>query len=669
MSVLLRACQIGPGKVSQPSLSSQCFPVQVPVPSSFAASSARTRQQPGRCLHRRVVLATGPAAQPGTPVPVAKSPFQRESREAPSQLPNRANIKVIGVGGGGSNAVNRMIQSDLRGVEFWITNTDSQALLSSPVDPKRRIQIGEKLTRGLGAGGNPQIGAKAAAESKAALESALRGADMVFVTAGMGGGTGSGAAPVVAAAAKALGILTVAIVTTPFSFEGRLRSHQAVEAITALRSAVDTLIIIPNDKLLDAVDAAMPVLEAFRVADDVLRQGVRGISDIITVPGLVNVDFADVRAIMMGAGSSLMGQGRASGRTRAKDAALAAISSPLLDVGIERATGIVWNITGPPDLTLFEVNEAAEVMYDLVDANANLIFGAVVDPQLSQEVSITLIATGFGSGISNDSVLATYLPSERKSAASNAPPTPEPQPADRAPAPRQSRFLAEACLTLFLRLLVFLGISTPGFVSREQAKQLESQHQDLIKSQDQFRQRIEELQEEVDARNRERQRALRKLSKVKVELAAAQAGNMPAGPSSNHGSGSLKRHGSSKSPVENGRYGEHEGYEGTEVEELTREPNADLPTVGIHKSPDSLAGLSQIGLHVSAALAIGSLIWLTQQDLPALEKKVAQCLMFPFGWFYITNLTAQTLRANSLLICGSWFFIGFAVCHAASSFH
>eukprot|EP00884_Botryococcus_braunii_P002523 jgi/Botrbrau1/12271/Bobra.0323s0011.1 len=218
---------------------------------------------------------------------------------------------------------------------------------------------------------------------------------MVFVTAGCGGGTGSGAAPVVAATAKAMGILTVGIVTMPFSFEGRQRAAQARDAVDALRSSVDTLIVIPNDKLLEAVDPNMSVTEAFRVADDVLRSGVRGISDIITVPGLVNVDFADVRTIMTGAGSSLMGQGRASGKSRARDAALAAISSPLLDIGIERATGIVWNITGPPDLTLFEVNEAAETIYDLVDPAANLIFGAVVDPSLSQEVNITLIATGF----------------------------------------------------------------------------------------------------------------------------------------------------------------------------------------------------------------------------------------------------------------------------------
>eukprot|EP00891_Asterochloris_glomerata_P002619 jgi/Astpho2/2619/e_gw1.00049.20.1_t len=305
-------------------------------------------------------------------------------------------LQVIGVGGGGSNAVNRM--RELSGVQFYVVNTDVQALQTSPISASHKLQIGEKLTRGLGAGGNPSIGQRAANESKTAIEQALAGTDMVFVTAGMGGGTGSGAAPVVAATAKAMGILTVGIVTTPFRFEGRLRSNQAAEAIEALRDSVDTLIVIPNDKLLQAVEADMPIDQAFRVADDVLRQGVRGISDIITVPGLINVDFADVRTIMTGAGSSLMGQGRASGKSRAADAARAAVSSPLLDVGIERATGIVWNITGPEDMKLHEVNQAAEIIYDLVDPSANLIFGAVVDPSLSQEVSITMIATGFGTG-------------------------------------------------------------------------------------------------------------------------------------------------------------------------------------------------------------------------------------------------------------------------------
>lgn len=308
---------------------------------------------------------------------------------------NEAKIKVIGVGGGGSNAVNRMIESSMKGVEFWIVNTDVQAMRMSPVTPENRLQIGQELTRGLGAGGNPDIGMSAAKESQESIEKAVYGADMVFVTAGMGGGTGTGGAPVIAGVAKSMGILTVGIVTTPFSFEGRRRAVQAQEGIAALRDNVDTLIVIPNDKLLTAVSQSTPVTEAFNLADDILRQGVRGISDIITIPGLVNVDFADVRAIMANAGSSLMGIGTATGKTRARDAALNAIQSPLLDIGIERATGIVWNITGGSDLTLYEVNAAAEVIYDLVDPSANLIFGAVIDQSLSGQVSITLIATGF----------------------------------------------------------------------------------------------------------------------------------------------------------------------------------------------------------------------------------------------------------------------------------
>ncbi|TKY53088.1 Cell division protein FtsZ-like 2-1 [Spatholobus suberectus] len=308
---------------------------------------------------------------------------------------NEAKIKVIGIGGGGSNAVNRMIESSMHGVEFWIVNTDVQAMRMSPVFPENRLQIGQELTRGLGAGGNPETGMNAAKESKESIEEAVYGADMVFVTAGMGGGTGTGGAPIIAGIAKSMGILTVGIVTTPFSFEGRKRAIQAQEGITALRDNVDTLIVIPNDKLLTAVSQSTPVTEAFNLADDILRQGVRGISDIITIPGLVNVDFADVRAIMANAGSSLMGIGTATGKSRARDAALNAIQSPLLDIGIERATGIVWNITGGTDLTLFEVNAAAEVIYDLVDPTANLIFGAVIDPSLSGQVSITLIATGF----------------------------------------------------------------------------------------------------------------------------------------------------------------------------------------------------------------------------------------------------------------------------------
>ncbi|KAL6005254.1 Cell division protein FtsZ [Asimina triloba] len=306
---------------------------------------------------------------------------------------NEAKIKVVGIGGGGSNAVNRMIESSMKGVEFWIVNTDVQAMRTSPV--ANRVQIGQELTRGLGAGGNPDIGMNAAKESKESIEEAVYGADMVFVTAGMGGGTGTGAAPVIAGIAKSMGILTVGIVTTPFSFEGRRRAVQAQEGVVSLRDNVDTLIVIPNDKLLSAVSQSTPVTEAFNLADDILRQGVRGISDIITVPGLVNVDFADVRAIMANAGSSLMGIGTATGKARARDAALNAIQSPLLDIGIERATGIVWNITGGTDLTLYEVNAAAEVIYNLVDPSANLIFGAVIDQSLIGQVSTTLIATGF----------------------------------------------------------------------------------------------------------------------------------------------------------------------------------------------------------------------------------------------------------------------------------
>lgn len=371
------------------------------------------------------------AAGAQSSVPIGSPPaFSRDSsprtvemldtRDTP-MLEDRATIKVIGVGGGGSNAVNRMLQTDIVGVEFYVVNTDSQALVTSPVEEANKLQIGQKLTRGLGAGGNPEIGMRAATESKAALEDALVGSDMVFVTAGMGGGTGSGAAPVVASTAKSMGILTVAIVTTPFAFEGRLRSTQARDAIENLRSVVDTLIVIPNDRLLKAVDNNMPVTDAFKMADDVLRQGVRGISEIITVPGLVNVDFADVRSIMQDAGSSLMGQGAGSGKGRARDAAMNAISSPLLDVGIERATGIVWNITGPPDMTLFEVNEAAEIIYDLVDPSSNLIFGAVVDKSLQQEVMITLIATGFGNREEDDASLSSYMDRRSESTQKNPP--------------------------------------------------------------------------------------------------------------------------------------------------------------------------------------------------------------------------------------------------------
>jgi cell division protein FtsZ len=309
-------------------------------------------------------------------------------------VPGRvANIKVIGVGGGGGNAVNRMIASDVAGVEFWSINTDAQSLTQTAA--LRRLQIGQKLTRGLGAGGNPAIGQKAAEESRDEIATALENADLVFITAGMGGGTGTGAAPIVAEVAKEMGALTVGVVTRPFIFEGRRRTSQADQGIEALQSRVDTLIVIPNDKLLAVISEQTPVQEAFRFADDILRQGVQGISDIITIPGLVNVDFADVRAIMADAGSALMGIGIGSGKSRAREAALAAISSPILESSIEGAKGVVFNITGGNDLTLHEVNTAAETIYEVVDPNANIIFGAVIDERLQGEIRITVIATGF----------------------------------------------------------------------------------------------------------------------------------------------------------------------------------------------------------------------------------------------------------------------------------
>jgi cell division protein FtsZ len=306
---------------------------------------------------------------------------------------NAARIKVIGVGGGGSNAVNRMIASDIEGIEFWTMNTDAQALSHS--DATRRIQLGQKLTRGLGAGGNPAIGQKAAEESREEIAHALEGADLVFITAGMGGGTGTGAARIVAEVAKEMGALTVGVVTRPFTFEGRRRTNQAEEGISGLQSQVDTLIIIPNDKLLQAINEQTPVQEAFRIADDVLRSGVQGISDIITIPGLINVDFADVRTVMADAGSALMGIGEGSGKSRAREAAIQAITSPLLESSIEGARGVVLNITGGADMTLIEVNTAAETIYEVVDPNANIIFGAVIDPQMQGEMRITVIATGF----------------------------------------------------------------------------------------------------------------------------------------------------------------------------------------------------------------------------------------------------------------------------------
>ena len=310
-----------------------------------------------------------------------------------SMIDGTATIKVIGVGGAGNNAVNRMIEAGIRNVEFIAVNTDRQTLNESKAGSK--IQIGEKLTRGLGAGANPDIGAQAAEESKAEIAEILKGADMVFVTAGMGGGTGTGAAPVVAATAKELGILTIGVVTKPFTFEGKKRLAQAERGVASLKGKVDTLVVIPNDKLLQVIDRKTSMIEAFRMADDVLRQGVQGISDLISVPGIINLDFADVKTIMLNQGMAHMGIGSASGENRAEDAAKQAIQSPLLETSIEGARGIIINITGGSDMGLHEINTAAELVQRSADPEANIIFGAVVDDSLGDELQITVIATGF----------------------------------------------------------------------------------------------------------------------------------------------------------------------------------------------------------------------------------------------------------------------------------
>ena len=304
-----------------------------------------------------------------------------------------ATIKVIGVGGAGNNAVNRMIEAGIKNVEFIAVNTDRQALQLSKASTK--IQIGEKLTRGLGAGANPDIGAQAAEESRTEVAEALRGADMVFVTAGMGGGTGTGAAPIVAGTAKEMGILTIGVVTKPFTFEGKKRLAQAERGIESLKGKVDTLVVIPNDKLLQVIDRKTSIIEAFRMADDVLRQGVQGISDLIAVPGLINLDFADVKTIMLDRGMAHMGIGRASGENRAEDAAKQAIQSPLLETSIEGARGVIINITGGSDVGLHEANTAAELVQRSADPEANIIFGSVTDDSMGDEIQITVIATGF----------------------------------------------------------------------------------------------------------------------------------------------------------------------------------------------------------------------------------------------------------------------------------
>ncbi|MCS7007849.1 MAG: cell division protein FtsZ, partial [Gaiellaceae bacterium] len=326
---------------------------------------------------------------------------------------------VVGVGGGGSNAVSRMVDAGVAGVEFIAVNTDAQALLMADADVK--IHIGAQTTRGLGAGADPRLGLAAAEESRDELKEALKGADMVFVTAGEGGGTGTGAAPVVAQIGRELGALTVGVVTRPFGFEGKLRADQAEQGIQALREAVDTLIVIENDRLLHVVERSTPVTEAFRMVDDILRQGVQGITDLITVPGLINLDFADVRTIMRDAGSALMGIGVSHGENRAVEAARMAISSPLLETSLDGATGILINVTGGPDLGLAEVDEAAQVVTSAADPNANVIFGAVIDEAMGDDVRVTAIATGFGGRPRRRRVEPTGA--ERERAATFSPPS------------------------------------------------------------------------------------------------------------------------------------------------------------------------------------------------------------------------------------------------------
>ena len=358
-----------------------------------------------------------------------------------------AKIKVIGVGGGGSNAVNRMISLGLQGVEFIAVNTDAQALLHA-MAPKR-MQIGEKLTRGLGAGARPEIGEKAAQESRDDILEALRGSDMVFVTAGMGGGTGTGAAPVVAECARELGALTVGVVTKPFSFEGPMRRKRAEAGIEALKKHVDTIITIPNDRLLQVVDKRTSIMQAFSIADDVLRQGVKGISDLIAVPGLINLDFADVRSIMTNAGSALMGIGEASGENAAVDAAQAAVNSPLLETKLDGARGILLNITGSAEnLTMYEVGEASTTISDAAHSDANIIFGACIDDTLGDTVRVTVIATGFDEpetiGVQRPAQKPAQGAPQQPSAQAPAyqshfqtPQQPEAQPAPQAPVPPQ----------------------------------------------------------------------------------------------------------------------------------------------------------------------------------------------------------------------------------------
>ncbi len=387
-----------------------------------------------------------------------------------------ARIKVIGVGGGGSNAVSRMVRAEVRGIEFIAVNTDAQALVRADAD--RKIHIGDKLTKGLGAGGDPKVGAKSAEETSDQIYDALKDSDMVFITAGMGGGTGSGAAPVIAQIAQEVGALTVGVVTRPFSWEGTRRKQIADEAIGQLRDKVDTLIAIPNDRILTIVDKKMPFDQALKVVDEVLHHGIQGIAEIITQPGLINVDFADVKAIMSQAGSALMAIGRGTGENRAAEAAQAAISSPLLENSIDGARGVLFNVTGGSDLTLHEVTEAASIISQAADADANIIFGAVIDPRLEGEIKITAIATGFDGGsrpaargfpsfssLTGNNAPAPRFPSPARDVPSNGEesadlppfiqrraPSPGPAPAPR-PNPPQPRPATETPLPEFLRSL------------------------------------------------------------------------------------------------------------------------------------------------------------------------------------------------------------------------
>ncbi len=372
---------------------------------------------------------------------------RREAMMSRSYSDGLPPIKVVGVGGGGCNAVNRMIAEQIPGVQFVAVNTDAQALQQSPAEVK--IRVGDKLTKGLGVGGDPGRGLRAAEESRDELLEAVRGCEMVFVTAGMGGGTGTGASPLVAEVAKEAGALTIGVVTKPFSFEGAKRRAQAEEGIQRLQDKVDTLIVIPNDRLLTICDEKATVEDAFRTADDILLQGIRGISEIITLPGEINLDFADVRKIMSEAGPALMAIGRASGANRAADAAQMAISSPLLEVSIDGARGVLFNITGGKNLGLHEINAAAQVIYDVVDPGAEIIFGTAIDSKLGDEVQITLIATGFARPVAVNAIPEQYRRQNPDDDAGDAPgPAPVRPEAAAAPDPRDTE------LPTFLRRTV-----------------------------------------------------------------------------------------------------------------------------------------------------------------------------------------------------------------------